>query len=84
MFVMRDLNPYDPFGRGLGQSEPLADEIEIDEYAAKFQKNFFLNDATPATIISGEDLTEEQRNPGWKLPGMNPIKGCATATARPF
>ncbi len=62
MFVMRDLNPYDPFGRGLGQSEPLADEIEIDEYAAKFQKNFFLNDATPATIISGEDLTEEQRN----------------------
>ena len=61
MFVMRDLNPYDPFGRGLGQSEPLADEIEIDEYAAKFQKNFFLNDGTPSTIVSGEDLTEDQR-----------------------
>lgn len=61
MFVMKDLDPYDPFQRGLGQSESLADEIEIDEYAAKFQKNFFLNDATPGTIVTMEDSTGEQR-----------------------
>ena len=61
MFVMKDLNPLDPFRRGLGQSEALADEIETDEYAAKFQKRFFLNDATPNLVIAMPKSTEEQR-----------------------
>lgn len=61
MFVMKDLDPYDPFKRGLGQSESLADEIETDEYAAKFQKRFFFNDATPNIIIGMPKSTEEQR-----------------------
>ena len=61
MFVMKDLNPYDPFRRGLGQSEALADEIETDEYAAKFQKRFFFNDATPNLVISMPKSTPEQR-----------------------
>lgn len=51
MFVMKTLNPIDPFRRGLGQSEAIADEIEIDEYAAKFQKKFFYNDATPSLLV---------------------------------
>lgn len=61
MFVMKDLNPVDPFRRGLGQAEALADEIETDEYAAKFQKCFFFNDATPNLVISMPKSTEEQR-----------------------
>lgn len=61
MFVMKDLDPYDPFKRGLGQSEALADEIETDEYAAKFQKRFFFNDATPNIIIGMPKSTDEQR-----------------------
>lgn len=61
MFVMKDLDPYDPFKRGLGQSESLADEIETDEYAAKFQKRFFFNDATPNIIIGMPKSTDEQR-----------------------
>lgn len=61
MFVMKDLDPYDPFKRGLGQSEALADEIETDEYAAKFQKRFFFNDATPNLIIGMPKSTGEQR-----------------------
>lgn len=61
MFVMKDLDPYDPFKRGLGQSEALADEVETDEYAAKFQKRFFFNDATPNIIIGMPKSTEEQR-----------------------
>lgn len=61
MFVMKDLNPIDPFRRGMGQAEPLADEIETDEYAAKFQKRFFYNDATPNLIIGMPKSTEEQR-----------------------
>lgn len=51
MFVMKDLNPVDPYRRGLGQAEAVADEAELDEYAAKFQKNFFWNGATPDTVV---------------------------------
>jgi HK97 family phage portal protein len=62
MFVMKRLNPFDPSARGLGQAEALADEVEIDEYAAKFQKKFFFNDATPETIVSMPGATDEQQN----------------------
>lgn len=62
MFVMKQLNPLDPFMRGLGSAESIADEVEIDEYAAKFQKRFFYNDATPPLIFLMPDATENQRN----------------------
>jgi HK97 family phage portal protein len=61
MFVMKDLDPFAPYERGLGQSEAIADEVEIDEYAAKFQKRFFYNDATPNLIIGMPGSSEEQR-----------------------
>lgn len=61
VFCMKDLNPLDPYKRGLGTAEALADEIETDEYAAKFQKKFFYNDATPATLISMPGSSKEQR-----------------------
>ena len=63
MFVMKALNPLDPFRRGLGQSEAIADEIEIDEYAAKFQKKFFYNDATPSLLVAmpGSEKGERTR-----------------------
>ena len=61
VFCMKDLNPLDPYRRGLGSAEALADEIETDEYAAKFQKKFFYNDATPATLISMPGSKPEQR-----------------------
>lgn len=61
MFVMKQLNPLDPFMRGLGTAESIADEVEIDEYAAKFQKRFFYNDATPPVVFVIPDSTKEQR-----------------------
>lgn len=60
MFVMKQLNPLDPFMRGLGVAESIADEVEIDEYAAKFQKRFFYNDATPPVVFLMPDATKEQ------------------------
>lgn len=60
MFVMKDLNPLDPYKRGLGQAEAMADEIEIDEYAAKFQKKFFYNDGTPGLVIVMPGAEKEQ------------------------
>ncbi|GHU69959.1 hypothetical protein FACS1894184_14760 [Clostridia bacterium] len=59
MFVMMDLNPLDPYRRGLGHAEAIADEIETDEYASKFQKNFFYNNATPSLVISLPGATQE-------------------------
>lgn len=60
MFVQKDLNPSDPYRRGLGQAEGVADEVEIDEYAAKFQKNFFYNGATPDTVVLLPGADEKQ------------------------
>jgi HK97 family phage portal protein len=62
IFVMKQLNPLDPFMRGLGSAESIADEVEIDEYAAKFQKRFFYNDATPPVVFSMPDATPDQRD----------------------
>ena len=62
MFVMKQLNPLDPFMRGLGIAESIADEVEIDEYAAKFQKRFFYNDATPPVVFCMPGATAEQRD----------------------
>lgn len=62
MFVMRDLDPLEPYKRGLGQAEAVADEIEIDEYAAKFQKKFFYNDATPGVIVNLPGAGDDQVN----------------------
>lgn len=62
MFVMKQLNPLDPFMRGLGIAESIADEVEIDEYAAQFQKRFFYNDATPPVVFLMPDATPDQRD----------------------
>jgi len=62
MFVMKQLNPLDPFMRGLGGAEGVADEVEIDEYAAKFQKRFFYNDATPPVVFLMPEATKDQRD----------------------
>ena len=60
MFIMKQLNPLDPFMRGPGTAQSIADEVEIDEYAAKFQKRFFYNDATPPLVFMIPGATQEQ------------------------
>ena len=44
-----------PYGRGTGKAEALADELETDEYASKHLKMFFKNNARPDLIIYSED-----------------------------
>jgi HK97 family phage portal protein len=43
-------NPLDPY-RGLGPVQALKTDLDATAYAAAFNKNFFLNDATPGGII---------------------------------
>ena len=59
MFVIRDLDPLNPYARGLGVAEGIADEVETDEFMAKYAKAFFFNSATPPTIITMPGSTDE-------------------------
>lgn len=54
-----DPDPENPYLRGTGISKALDDEIQIDEYAAKHQKAFFLNRARPDIIISGQFINQK-------------------------
>ena len=49
----KDVDLVDPYGSGKGLSESIGDELETDEYASKYQKNFFFNDATPPYVVTG-------------------------------
>lgn len=44
-------NPADPYGRGVGLIGVLADEIETDEYSAKYSRQTFLNQARPDFLV---------------------------------
>jgi phage portal protein BeeE len=54
-----DPDPQNPYSRGLGTAEVLADELEIEEYAAKHVKMFFQNRAMPELLIAGPGLKRE-------------------------
>ena len=55
----KDVDLNDPYGNGKGVAESIADELETDEYASKYQKNFFFNDATPPYIVTGFQGNEQ-------------------------
>jgi len=52
-----------PFSRGTGLAQVLADELETDEFAAKHVKDWFRNRAIPPVLISGlgVNINELQR-----------------------
>ncbi|MDP4147363.1 MAG: phage portal protein [Bacillota bacterium] len=56
----KDPNPLDPYARGIGQAEGIADEIETDEFMAKYAKRFFYNDATPPFVVTAPGAQEEE------------------------
>ena len=69
VICFKDIDLLDPYGRGHGVAEAIGDEIQSDEYAAKYSKNLFYNDATPSAIIYAPDGTKEtadQIKQSWK------------------
>lgn len=69
----------DPYGRGRGTGETIGDEIQSDEYASKYAKNLFFNDATPSAIIyapQGTKETADQIKQSWlqKMAGYHHAK----------
>jgi HK97 family phage portal protein len=51
----RDVDPASPYGRGSGIAESLGDELETDEFAAKYIKTWFFNSATPSIMVGLEE-----------------------------
>lgn len=51
---LKDPDPANPYGRGSGIAEALGDELETDEFAAKYLRSWFFNNATPSIIVSFE------------------------------
>lgn len=56
----RDLDPLDPYGRGVGIGEALGDEIDTSDYAAKYLKAFFFNRTKPDMLIGVSNSTEAE------------------------
>jgi len=52
-------NVAQPYARGRGRAEAVGDELESDEYAAKYAKNLFFNDGTPKSIVIAPGATQE-------------------------
>lgn len=79
VICFKDIDLNDPYGRGKGTSETLGDEIQSDEYASKYSKNIFFNDATPSAIIyapNGTKETADQIKQTWlqKMAGLRHAK----------
>ena len=56
---IKDPNPQNIYGRGIGVIESLIDELEIDEYIAKHIKAWFFNRAIPPILIGVEGADKE-------------------------
>lgn len=79
VICFKDIDLNDPYGRGRGTSEAIGDEIQSDEYASKYAKNLFFNDATPSAIIyapQGTKETADQIKQSWlqKMAGFRHAK----------
>ncbi len=49
----REVNPIDPYGRGVGNTHAAILELDTDHSAATFLNKFFQNNARPDFIVSG-------------------------------
>jgi HK97 family phage portal protein len=60
MLWMREVDPANPRGRGVGPAHALANELDTDEYAAKFTAAFFVNGGLPGAVVSIEGGSEKE------------------------
>lgn len=48
---LADANPLNPYGRGTGIANALGDELDTDEFAGKYTRSFFFNNASPSILV---------------------------------
>jgi HK97 family phage portal protein len=71
----KDPDISDPYSSGRGSSESIADEVQTDEFASKYQKNFFFNDAQPPFALMTEDRLNEDQAKTVKQNWMQALAG---------
>ncbi len=76
MVYFKEPNLVNPYGRGKGRAKAIEDEVETDEYMAKWSKRFFYNDAKPPFIIeapgaSKPDVDRIQESWMQRFAGLN-------------
>ena len=52
MISFKTPNPVNPYLRGTGLAQAIGDELDTDEFAAKYIKQWFYNGATPPILIT--------------------------------
>lgn len=72
----KEPNLTNPYGRGRGRAKAIEDEVETDEYMAKWSKKFFYNDAKPPFVIEAPGASKvdtERMQESWmqKFGGLN-------------
>ncbi len=60
MLWFKDPTLTNPYGRGAGVGHALADELDVDENAAKHLSSFFYNRAMPDMLVSIDGADEDQ------------------------
>lgn len=50
-YVLKKIDPQNPYGRGMGLGRAILDEAQTDEFAAKHTKAFFYNSAKPEMLV---------------------------------
>lgn len=68
-----------PYGRGRGNAEALADEIDIDEFAAKHLAAWFYNRALPDVFIGLEGVKDAKAAEAWEEKIRNKYRGSQRA-----
>ena len=61
MLCVKRHRPANPYGRGIGKAQTLADEIDVDESAARYLAALLVNNGTPHVLMQIEHSTPEQR-----------------------
>ena len=60
MLWLKGLNLANPYGRGVGPAQVIADELDTDEYASKNVKAWFFNGGLPDVLISSEGADPDE------------------------
>lgn len=78
MLWLRTLDPWDPYGRGVGQANAIADELDADEATAKHVAAYFYNSARPDFLIYNTGLGPEETKRA-QTDWLNRLRGAARA-----
>ncbi len=60
VWYMRDLDAEQPYFRGAGIGRAVADELDVDEFAAKHMRAWFTNGAIPSMMVGVEGASPEE------------------------